>query len=58
MHALIGTASSNQASALRDALYRHVARQTFIGVSFAVRNLTSKVDDLDNDRENTDILRI
>jgi hypothetical protein len=35
--ALIGTASGNQAPVLRDALYRHVAFQTFMGVSFAVR---------------------
>jgi len=34
--ALIGTASYHQAPVLRDALYRHVAFQTFMGVSFAV----------------------
>ena len=34
--ALIGTASGNQAPVLRDALYRHVAFQTFMGVTFAV----------------------
>jgi hypothetical protein len=34
--ALIGTASYHQAPILRDALYRHVAFQTFMGVTFAV----------------------
>lgn len=34
--ALIGTASYHQVPILRDALYRHVAFQTFMGVTFAV----------------------
>ncbi len=37
IHALIGTASWTQASTLRDALYRHLTAQLFIGVQFAVR---------------------
>ncbi|KIX10230.1 uncharacterized protein Z518_01311 [Rhinocladiella mackenziei CBS 650.93] len=35
MLALIGTASDSQAPALRNALYRHVAAQTFVGVTCA-----------------------
>ncbi|OQU98776.1 hypothetical protein CLAIMM_04506 [Cladophialophora immunda] len=36
IHALIGTASRLQAYALRDILYRHLAAQTFIGVTFVL----------------------
>ena len=39
--ALIGTASYHQAPVLRDALYRHVAFQTFIGVTFTVWHVES-----------------
>lgn len=39
--ALIGTASYHQVPVLRDALYRHVAFQTFIGVTFTVWHVES-----------------
>lgn len=41
IYALVGTASRYQAPALRDAIYRHVAFKTFIGVTFAVRTSVS-----------------
>jgi hypothetical protein len=37
--ALIGTASESQALGLRDAIYKHLAFENFIGVTFPVRRL-------------------
>jgi hypothetical protein len=41
IYALIGTASYYQAFALREALYKHLAFETFIGVTFVVSFIDS-----------------
>lgn len=45
IYALIGTASNYQAFALRDALYKHLAFENFIGVIFPVSLSTLRLSD-------------